>query len=609
MKGKRLLTGTLVFCMVTIVPTHGSALEFETLETSDDEASVQLWRIEKALEEANSQLKVTNYEGRETFGQILQSAKAAMEGVKTADDVQKIIDEIHQAQEVYLKNRPSEWITIQNGNKWLLEDGKTSVQAHAPGFVRVGDIWYMCGEDRSAYWNPDVNLYSSIDLVHWKFEKKIIKNGVTTAELGKSRFIERPKLLYNANTDKYVVWCHYEQSNYGASEAACFECDRVNGDYQVVWTGRPLDVKSRDCNVFQDVDGKAYFVSTTNENKDLGLFTLSDDYHHAIEHTAFFKGNGREAPAMVRVGSKYFMLNSACSGWEPNQCKMAYSRRLKSGWSSLVNVGNDIAYDTQAAAILTIKGTKTTTYLYVGDRWKDPELPDTKTIIFPLTFDGSACKFHYCERFDINFVTGEWRETPTDDVFADKTDWKVEDCNSEQVLNGTYNPATYAIDGNPSTYWCTNLTVGGAPYHLTIDMGKLTCIKGFLATPRMDYAHTGLIRNYEFQISEDNVTWTTVVSGSWLLYDTEVSFDQAYQCRYFRIVTKDSPATVGELDVLLDAGVTHVENAKHPMDDQIVSRRYYTLDGRQTNTPQKGIYVEKVLYQNGTSVTRKRYRK
>lgn len=586
-----------------------------------EDAFFKFSRVLNAIDEAQRQMDYTNYEGKDVFKQAIKDTEAKQATAKTAEEYQAIIDEIQKAQETYLKNRPSEWITIQNGNLWMTDDGKggvTSVQAHAPGFVRVGDVWYMCGEDRSGWWNPDINLYSSVDLVHWKFEKKIVENGVTTPELGHGRMIERPKLMYNAKTDKYVVWCHYESGNYGASEAACFECDKVNGDYKVVWTGRPLNVKSRDCNVFQDNDGTAYFVSTTNENRDLGLFRLSDDYHDVVEHTALFAGKGREAPAIVRVGDNYFMFNSACSGWDPNRCKMSYTTDLKSGWTSLTNVGNDIAYDTQAAAILTIKGTKQTTYLYVGDRWQDPGLPESKTIIFPISFNGTTCSMDYRERFDINFVTGEWRETPTDGIFEDKSGWKVIDYSSQQNGSGSVQLASYAIDGKTNTFWRTNW-VGGeaaAPHHITIDMGKTANIKGFLATPRMDDSHFGLIRKYEFQVSNDGEEWATVASGSWLLYDTEVDFGKTYSCRYLKLVcTEGTAATLAELDVVsssdepsdLPTAIKSVTN--DGIDKNVVARTYYSIDGRQLSAPQKGIYVEKLTYSDGTVETVKKVNK
>ena len=303
----------------------------------------------------------------------------------------------------------AKWTTIKNGQLWKDANGNT-VQAHAPGFLHKDGRWYMVGEDRSNAFRPDVNLYSSNDLVHWTFERKIIQNKVTTPELGRSRMIERAKLLYNEATHKYVVWCHYESGNYAASEAACFESDSVNGKYHLVWSGRPLGIKSRDCNIFQDIDGTTYFISTTEENQHLGLFTLSTDYHEPISHTQLFPHQRREAPAVVRVGDYYFMFSSACSGWTPNQCKVSYSKSLTEGWSPLRNIGDKTAFRTQAAAILSIKGTKQTTYLYVGDRWMDPTLPESKIIIFPITFHGTECQFHYMEEFDINFKTGEWRK-------------------------------------------------------------------------------------------------------------------------------------------------------------------------------------------------------
>lgn len=301
------------------------------------------------------------------------------------------------------------WVCIENGRLWKTDEGEV-VQAHAPGFVRVNNLWYMVGEDRSHSWNPDVNLYSSADLKHWKFEKKIIRNGLTDKRLGKSRMIERAKLLYCEKTGKYVVWCHWEATDYGASEAACFQSSTIDGDYHLVWAGRPLNIKSRDCNVFVDSDGTAYFISTTNENQDIGLFRLSDDYLSIVEHTCLFPGERREAPVIIRIDDRYFMLSSACTGWAPNQCKLSWSKNLKNGWSELRDIGNQYAYHTQPAAILEVKGTKQTTHLYIGDRWMDPDLPNSKTIMFPISFKGTDITFDYKERFFLNVKTGEWSD-------------------------------------------------------------------------------------------------------------------------------------------------------------------------------------------------------
>lgn len=560
--------------------------------------------LRSLISSARNNALYTNYEGRDKLRSAISDACRVLASEGDVAKVNAGVAALQSAMDKYLANRPSEWVTVKNGNLWRTASGAT-VQAHAPGFVRVGDVWYMVGEDRANTWNPDVNLYSPTDLVHWRFEKKIIENKVTDSRLGGSRMIERAKLMYNTRTGKYIVWCHWDASDYSASEAACFSCDSVNGAYQLEWCGRPRGVKSRDCNVFVDNDGTAYFISTTEENRHLGLFRLSDDYLKLVEHTQLFAWQSREAPAIVRVGGTYFMFNSACSGWAPNQCKLAHTSNLKSGWSSLQNVGNSIAYDTQAAAILEIKGTKKTTYLYVGDRWQDPDLPNTKTIMFPIEFNGTDCTFKYHERFDINFVTGEWRETPTEGVFADKTGWKVIDVSSQET-SSEYAPATCAIDGNVGTKWHTQYsgTAATAPHYIAIDMGRERVIKGFLATPRMDGSTNGLIRKYEFQVSDDGQEWTTVSSGSWLLYCTETDF-ASRKCRYIRLVCLEGEfASLAELDVVIgkdvETGVEEVAVAGAGK-GKPVNRAFFTIDGMQIAKPVRGLFIERVVYADGTS--------
>lgn len=560
-------------------------------------------RLGKAISEARNQYKATDYPGRDILATAMHEAYVVQTTATTATAFDQGITDLREAVKTYLAGRPSEWVTIQNGKLWRTTAGQT-MQAHAPGFVRVGDIFYMCGEDRSGPWNPDVNLYSSTDLVHWRFEKKIVANGKATPELGHGRMIERPKLLYNARTDKYVVWCHYEAGNYGASEAACFECDSVNGDYTYVWSGRPRGVKSRDCNVFQDNDGTAYFISTTEENQHLGLFRLSDDYHEAVSHTQLFSWKSREAPAIVRINDIYFMFNSACSGWDPNRQKMSYTRNLTSGWTDLKNVGNEIAYDTQAAAILTIKGTKATTYLYVGDRWQDPDLQQTKTIIFPITFNGTQCDFRYHERFDINFVTGEWRETPTDDYFVSKQGWRVVDFSSEET-SSERGAAADAIDGNLQTKWHSHYsgTVAAAPHYITVDMGQTQTIKGFLAMPRMDDSASGLVRKYTFQTSLDGETWKTASEGDWLPYATEVSFS-ARDARYVKFICREGTyCSLAELDVV--RGTPTPVIAPTAETTEVVRTEYYNMSGARLSHPQRGLYIEKKTYSDGHTTATK----
>lgn len=580
--GKEALNGTVA----------GLTPAIKQAQAAIDESKAIIKKYDALLRAMNQLRDIDeDYEDMANVQIVLNKAQGVYDNKEYNTDVmEQMMIDLQATYAAYLQNRPSSWVTIKNGNLWY-DNRNRSVQAHGAGFVQVGDTWYMIGEDRSSQWNPDVNMYSTKDFVNWKFERKIIQNGVTNSDLGRSRFIERPKILYCAKTGKYVVWCHWEQSNYGASEAACFQCETVNGAYEFVWSGRPLDVKSRDCTAFVDDDGTAYFISTTNENQDIGLFRLSDDYLSVVEHTVLFKGQQREAPAVVKVGEYYFMIFSACSGWDPNQASYSYSKSLKTGWSSRRNIGNDIAWDTQAASILKVQGSSGTTLLYVGDRWQDSNLPNSKTIIFPITITGTTITFPYKHQFDIDFATGKVRDTETH--YVDKTNWHVIEFSSQETTSAK-SYASNAIDGNPATIWHSKYSspAASAPHYITVDMGSVRGVEGFLATPRSDNSSSGLIRDYKLELSMDGVTWTRVSNSSWMLYWTEVSFTPT-AARYFRFtVPSGDIASLAEFDLIENEAVAipSIEN-----ENTSNSNGVYDLTGRKVadslHSLKPGIYI------------------
>lgn len=269
---------------------------------------------------------------------------------------------------------------LVNGIQWADTSGKP-IQAHGGGVIRVGDYYYWFGENR----NPDgtfyaVSCYRSTDLRRWEF-----RNHVLTMDSDKDldpANIERPKVVYNASTDKFVMWMHWENGvNYGEARAAVASSSTVDGDYTYHGSFRPLagsgvtdhgkpGYMSRDCGLFVDDDSKAYFISATNENYDLNLYELTPDYLSVARLSAtLFPGGHREAPALFKRNGTYFLLTSGATGWSPNQAKYATSRSLDRGWSAMTNVGDDTTYHSQSTYVLPVQGSSGTAYLYMGDRW------------------------------------------------------------------------------------------------------------------------------------------------------------------------------------------------------------------------------------------------
>ena len=137
-----------------------------------DRLAVQYGAFERALLNAKKLYDGSDYAGKSLFGKVIEELEPLADNPE-GQDLMEAVSKLEKATQDYLDTRPSNWMTIRNGALWVDDRGEP-VQAHGAGFLQVGDTWYMIGEDRNNTWNPDVNMYSTKDFVHWKFERKII---------------------------------------------------------------------------------------------------------------------------------------------------------------------------------------------------------------------------------------------------------------------------------------------------------------------------------------------------------------------------------------------------------------------------------------------------
>ncbi|MFF5436255.1 RICIN domain-containing protein [Streptomyces achromogenes] len=284
--------------------------------------------------------------------------------------------------------------TVVNGTQFTDTSGNP-VHAHGGGVIKAGGYYYWFGEHRNAdntfrY----VDAYRSTDLKTWEFRNHVLTQS-SAAELATAN-IERPKVVYNAATGKFVMWMHKENgTDYSEARAAVAVSDTVDGAY--TWRGsfRPLDRHmSRDLTVFVDTDGTGYMASAANENYDLHIYRLTADYTGIASLVANpWPGGHREAPALFKRNGVYFMLTSGATGWNPNQQQYATATNLAGPWTAMTNTGDSTAYGSQTAYVLPVQGTSGTSYLYLGDRWGNSfggTVNDSRYVWLPLTFPSAT---------------------------------------------------------------------------------------------------------------------------------------------------------------------------------------------------------------------------
>jgi hypothetical protein len=301
--------------------------------------------------------------------------------------------------------------TIVPGGDWRAVDGST-IEAHEGGVLQVGGTYYLYGTDRSQNNSGflGINLYSSTDLAHWTFVRQILKN--TSDSALQNIRLERPKMLRHPATGQYVLWFHYDSSSYSTAQVACATSPTISGDFTFQTHFRPNGRDSRDMGAFQDADGKAYLICSTDGNGSGTIFLLNSNYT-AVASEVFHGGgsaNG-EGHSMIKVGSTYFWFASNYSGWSPNDNYYFTATNIAGPWTyrGLFVPSGSKTFGSQNYNTMIVQGNLGTTYIYMGDRWNSSAMSQSRVVWLPLQISETSVSMSWSDTWAIDVWTGTWQ--------------------------------------------------------------------------------------------------------------------------------------------------------------------------------------------------------
>ncbi|MFH9822571.1 MULTISPECIES: RICIN domain-containing protein [Streptomyces] len=406
--------------------------------------------------------------------------------------------------------------TIANGTQFTDTSGNP-VHAHGGGVLKVGTYYYWFGENRNAdntfrY----VDAYRSTDLKNWEFRNHVLTEA-SDPELATAN-IERPKVMYNASTGKFVMWMHKENgTDYSEARAAVAVSDTVDGNY--AWQGsfRPLGQHmSRDITVYVDTDGAGYMVSAARENYDLQIYRLTADYTGIASLVADpWHGGHREAPALFKRGNVYFMLTSGATGWNPNQQQYATATSLAGPWSAMTNVGDSTTFNSQTAYVLPVQGSSGTSYLYLGDRWGNSfggTVNDSRYVWLPLTFPTStSMSMTWSPEVTLDTAAGTVSGTSaTYNTLIARHSARCADITSQSLWQGAQIKQYDCNGGGNQKYWFKS--VGSGYYQLVVRSSSL-CVQ--------ENANT--VSQENCSASSNAQQWSLTTSGSYVSVKSRAS--------------------------------------------------------------------------------------
>ncbi len=299
---------------------------------------------------------------------------------------------------------------IQPGAVWYDTKGEI-INAHGGGVIYSNGAYYWFGEKRGRSASEGVNVYSSKDLCQWNYEAVALAQDQndTLSDITRGCVMERPKVLYNEKTRKYVMYFHLELrgQGYRAARAGVAVSDKVTGPYTFVHSFRPNGNMSRDMTLYKDDDGSAYLMYSSRENYDLRLVKLSDDFLNVTTQDQLLFANHREAPALLKYKGKYHLITSGCTGWDPNKASLHIATSMWGPWveSNINPMKGENASKTfngQSTYILPIQGKKDA-FVFLADQWNPKNLKDSRYLWLPVQFENGLPIVEWLPEWKLDF--------------------------------------------------------------------------------------------------------------------------------------------------------------------------------------------------------------
>jgi beta-galactosidase len=296
------------------------------------------------------------------------------------------------------------------GHVWCDTEGNP-IQAHGGGVLFHDGTYYWYGENKSAPNSPGlqrvdvigISCYSSRDLLNWKNEGVVLPavSGDPTHDLHPSRVAERPKVVFNPRTRKFVMWLHVDDATYQYARAGVALADRPQGPYVYQGAVRPCGVDSRDLTLFQDDDGAAYLITGVIWHSAIQIVRLSDDYLQPTgEWVRVLKRpgppTGRDSPAVFKRQGRYYMVTSGTTGWDPNSAEVAVADKMLGEWTTCGDpcTGPDAGntFHAQNTHVIPV-AEQVDKFIVMFDRWNKDNLQDSRYVWLPAEFSakGDLC--------------------------------------------------------------------------------------------------------------------------------------------------------------------------------------------------------------------------
>ncbi len=269
------------------------------------------------------------------------------------------------------------------GEPWLDTEGKP-IHAHGGSMLFWEGTYYWYGENKektdgkNGIWHWGVRCYRSTDLYNWEDCGLIIPPEPDDPEshLHPTAMVDRPHIIYNAETKKFVCWLKVMQKD-GSQKSTVLTADNILGPYTKVRQGlRPLNMNAGDFDLCVAHDGKAYYYFE-RVHREMICADLTADYtdvtgYYSTHFPRPYPPFVREAPAHFIRKRQHYLVTSGTTAYMPNPSELAVADTWHGPFRVLGNPhpadDSNTSFHSQISCVFKVEGKKDL-YIAMADRW------------------------------------------------------------------------------------------------------------------------------------------------------------------------------------------------------------------------------------------------
>ena len=391
------------------------------------------------------------------------------------------------------------WLTIHNDFFQYDLDGNP-IRTRSGCLNKFGNTYYWYGCDQAM---TNQTCYSSTDLLHWTNHGNM---------LAASRGTNRMDVLYNEATKKYVMILKWETPGAAWCNRAAAISDSPTGPFTKLFDSTVYGANTGDMSVFQDDDGKAYYLWEIWDNgkTSQGFALMTPDYLNLQKRMQQWPNADREANMMMKRRGMYYYMTSKMVGIDPSETQYFTAPGIEGPWTTaLVPIiapgdADKKSWDTQCDFVYRFKGSDDTVQMYAGDRWVKPHPARLGDYVWlPITFTPKdSVVINYYQDWEVDPERGTWRAIDEKRNLALNKAATASSSSGADVPGNVTGPATWQDYTN--TKWVSGT---GDPQWITVDLGSSMPVNRVILKWDSTYA-----KSFKIQVANDTTAWTDVFS-------------------------------------------------------------------------------------------------